>query len=337
MFYGILVLECLLFAIHLRLDRLRAFGINWLEITSFLAIALMAFLVNEKIAPFSNPLAFSFFFSITIAIRFVPRTRGPFQIIVNRVFFICVLTGATYSILLLYNHWGATFLYIIAIVLITIIEGFGYYSRYGPESLKGAKNLESGHPEITKIIKDALKEISYLELFFYNDDRINAHLLRKSAHKTSLILSSGAIKELNYNEMYALLLHEKAHLIKKHRHKVVLCNYLCSLVFITLLYVFLWVYGSILGICLFLSITDFFIDVAVVLKNYLSYKLEWEADSYVCKYGYKEYLLSALRKASSNNNKMARKEQNNILLSKHPSIQNRINRINQNETRERPK
>lgn len=244
------------------------------------------------------------------------------------------ILGLLYLLLSLYSKIYFWYVCGGSILLFVIIDWIAYMLKlfYNPgfEKYSNIYDLVSFDSQLAAKIKNLIGNKN-IKLYYYNGQRINAHLYSANIKNFSIIISSKALQELKSTELFSILLHEKAHLVKKHRLQLFLFSLLGNLIILCIFNIVMWFsikkVSVDFGMCFFLLIAEVIMDFFQLSRNYIVHKQELKADLYVCNMGYKNDLLSTFYKIADNTEYSPVINLRYYILNKRPLIQYRINNI----------
>lgn len=279
-----------------------------------------------------------FYFIVSYLIVSISRwqdsTKGYRLIYVLQYFLL------SFAITVVYIHIDAFIMLVISILTLLALNIIYYLSIYKKESniLSKYTNLQElaiiNSSLVENIQRDIQMDSNTLKLYYYTSNKINAHLYSKNMRNYFIILSSEAANKLQYKEISAIILHEVAHYVKKHRFKLFVINIAFNVVILlTLNLTMLYTKSKVsitFGFCIFLIFAKILVALFTIIRNYYTHNQELSADQYTCEQGCTKELISVLDKIRANHSKSNNHISNRIryyYTHKTPSILYRINNI----------
>ena len=224
--------------------------------------------------------------------------------------------------------------------LLAIAIGFQVFTSIVNEIIRIRKNVLKKYSNLELLTENDELKTSLDELFYshnisngvfykYRNNNINSHLVL-SKGKWNVILSSGAINNLSKSELRAIILHEMAHIKKKHKLFQVLLNNLFNILFILFNYILILHFSNIdyqplqiVLICIIIS--QPFILLNKVIYNWLLRIQELQADRFSSKNSSAKTLQKTLYKIQRTNKSYNTKNRLIYLLKfSHPTLETRI-------------
>lgn len=254
---------------------------------------------------------------------FVIEEKFGFNKSTKRIFYVDIIKGLLLSVILgggilaliiwLYNEFGENF-WLYAWGAITIVSLFMsmFYSQLIVPLFNKQTPLEDG--ELRDAIEDFSKKAGFdLKNIYVMDaskrsTKANAYFTGLGSKKR-IVLFDTLIKDLDTQEIVAVLAHEIGHYKKKHtlKHMIVSVLYTGLMLFILSLFLDSKPLAEALGgeqASFHLGVIAFsilFTPISLVLgilMNISSRKHEYEADAYAAQFGFADNLISGLKKLS---------------------------------------
>ena len=264
----------------------------------------------------SLPFAWYDTFVIEEKFGFNKSTKKLFIADALKQFMLTVIIGGIIlsAILFVYEHTGKWF-WVLAWIIITLFSVLMsmFYSKWIVPFFNKQRKLHSGE------LRQKIETFAWSAGFEYQDIYImdgSKRTTKANAYFTGLgrrkriVLYDTLLKELNEDEILAVLAHEIGHFKKKHILKSLIISIITS--GITLFVLSLFLDNPVLSMALKSNVPSFHLgligfsflftpimELMGLVTNFISRKNEYEADASAKKYNLQEALISGLKKNAS--------------------------------------